>query len=818
MTSPPITLRKPAPPTAVQGNLFKQSGHTPPHPRVDPVSTPTQKSLFKQAAARPVARPALAQPAAVPRRLAGTVTRVRSQNEEDGFYILSVRTQDGDVAVIGHASCRITAGADIIAEHCVAEESAYGTQFRSSVIHEDVPLNLDGMVAYLARSLDGVGRGLAQRIVDVFGADSYRVLDSEPERLLEVEGIGRPRLIQIIASRKSETELRGIWTALAPLGLGGKIPMQVLTKYGDKSLSVIHSDPYRLVAIPGVGFNTADKLALYNGCPSDSKIRIQGAVEFVFNDTVSKAGHTAIGVLQLLKSVRDLTGLDNNDAFIGVIQEMIDSRLIFEREIDGQPTLTKMRIVMAEKDIANNLLRIIRGSRPDEALADMAVEMSLPLKDVDQMAAVSMVYRNGVSVITGWPGCGKTTVTKVIADVAKHAKLNIVMCGPTNKSARRITDATGLKAATVYSALGLRVESGREGDAPEGSPQKKGGWQRNKENPLKGDLFVVDEFSMMDSAISRAYLESIPTGARLVLVGDFEQLPSVGAGNVLHDIIHSEQIPVTRLMTPHRTALNSDIIVNALKVAVGDVGGVDLKGTRDFRFRAADTDDQVMAATLETYAAMVDSYGVHNVQVLVSRYLTPVGVHAINKAIRQLVNPADPAVPSIMMSNEVWRQGDRVICTNAIKNPDGEGVRVTNGEVGVITGIDNEEKRVLITYGDRTVVAHSKSDMASVSLSYAMTTHKSQGSEFLGVVLVMPRSHKFMFNRNLFYTGMTRGKSEVVVVGDERAVRAAIAKPGSERLTGLSLEIIAAFSKPSLLEVPAVPIVLPQPARAGMHP
>lgn len=776
---PPVQLVQQAPiavPAATaRASLFKRTGPDVVGPAEYSFSPPPEQP----------------EPARV--RVAGVVSRVIWQDEALNEYILWVKTSEGDIKLRGFASCQITVGSPVVAESCTLEPYNGGVDHLASVIHKDTPLDHLGMIAYLSQSLDGIGKGLAARIVDLFGDDTYHVLDNEPELLLEVEGIAKPRLDLILASRKSEGHLRDIWTALAPHGIGGAAPMRILNKFGGQSLDVIRRYPYRLADVPGIGFKTADSLAQAFGGAADSTERIEAAMGHVFTRDVEKQGHTAIPLTDLLVSVQALTGLPEGGPIQAALDRLVEADRLRLRTLGGRTTVSTRHQVNIERDIAAHLLRINAACRVSPLLSELAGEMAAPLKDAAQISAVQQVYLHGVSVITGGPGCGKTTVTRVLAEVAVRSGLKVVMCGPTNKSARRITEATGMPAGTMHALLGTA--------RPEVRAVTKSMWQHYEGNPLKGDLFCLDEISMADAAVSRAFLAAVPSGARIVLIGDSHQLASVGAGNVLHDIISSGCIPAARLSTPHRTARDSDIVMNSYKVTEGDADGVSFTGTKDFKFTVARTDPDVLAGILDAYARMADLYGHANVQVLVSMYKGPVGVNALNKAIRRLANPPGPGGATVTMAGVVWRHGDRVVCSTPVKNKNGGAARVTNGEVGIITGINQEDKTVLVLFGDRPVLALRKSEMACLDLGYVITTHKSQGSEYKGVVLGMPRSHQFMFNRNLFHTGMTRGKSEVVVVGCPQAVRAAIRKPGAERCTGLTHEILAVF-RPTLEVAP----------------
>ena len=733
-------------------------------------------------------------------KIAGLVSRVISQKEDSDYCVLEIETKGTRRKLVGNAALKVSPGMRVIAEDCQEEDTEFGKQFSANIIFEDVPTDAAGMVAYLAKNLDGVGRKSAEKMVEKFGSKTYEILDNEPERLLQVEGITLAKLSKIKASRKEEADFREISTALATHGIGGSIPRKVLNTFGESAMDIVRNHPYRLVGIPGMGFLKTDKVAIGQGYDQASPVRVASAMQYIIDERVAGEGHTAVAQDKFIRDTKKLTGVESDEVLKAVIKDLIDKNVLYLRELAGSPHLSTRKMVIAEKRIALNLTRLIQGATADINLSEMAKEAAAYLGDTAQIAAAENVYRYPVSVITGRPGGGKTTVTKVITDVAKTAGLQVVCLGPSNKSVDRLSEATGIKAQTVHSALRF------QGDVTQDQKDEgRNSWFYNSKNPLKGNLFVIDEFGMTDTSVGRALLDAIPDGARIVFVGDPDQLASVSPGNVLKDIIDSKKFPVARLITPHRTAANSDIVINAYRIIEGDVKGLDLKGTKDFRFTQALTDEEVMTAVMESYAAQADQYGVDNVQVLVARYETGVGVIELNKAIRNLVNPTHPDVPQITLGKKTWRLGDRVI-----RNDKAQGI--SKSVIGIITGVDAEDKVVQITYGNKSV-KHTRQEMERVDLAYAITTHKSQGSEFACVLMVMPRAHSHMFNRNLFYTGVTRGKKDVQIVGDAQTLRRAVAKPGALRVTGLVQEINKAFElfiTADMYEIPPPPIEPPK--------
>jgi exodeoxyribonuclease V alpha subunit len=756
----------------------------------------------------PLSPKGLAMPGGV--QVAGKIVRVLFGDAQSGKAMLLVQGSAGPAFKLqGALTFEPEVGKRVSAVAVPEDHPKWGRQYNSELILEEIPVDRIGAVAYMSRVLEGVGKGIAGKIYDAFGESVYEVIQNEPRRLLGIGGINEAKLKKIVDSWNEDAAVRNIWTFLGGHGVSGAVAARIYSRFGARSMQVAKETPYQLTSVDGVSFLTADRIAADCGIQSDSGARIAGALEYAL-EYAAQQGHTSKPVAEVVAEVQKLTELEGQekvDLIEAIISDRVDQGRLVVRTLDGKACLTPETLAESESAIAQSIKRLVDAGGADDALAVKARAKSEHLNDVDQANAVANVFECPVSVITGRPGCGKTTVIKVITEVAKEAGLTVVMAAPTGKAARRMTEATGEAADTVHSVL--RPEQGGALDS----------FHHDANNPLSGDIFVIDEGSMMDTPITRAYLEAIPSGARVVIVGDSDQLPSVGAGNVLRDIIASGKVPVAKLQTIHRTALNSDIVVNAHRVIKGETSAVDLKGTKDFKFFPAIDDQAIQDATLKRYLEMVGKYGIDGVQVLCARRGTGVGVDAMNALIRPVVNPASPEKPELEHRGQLFRLGDRVMRTSNNKN-----LAVSNGEVGVITWLDPDAKRIKVNFGDREVV-HEGKELLALQLAYATTIHKSQGSEYAGVITVVAGSHKFMLNRNLIYTSMTRGKKESDIVGDPSVLRSAIAKLGAKRCTGLAEEIRVAFgdaaptatlfaatpSRPST-PAPARPI----PARASL--
>jgi exodeoxyribonuclease V alpha subunit len=740
-------------------------------------------------------------PAAGLQEVRGRIIRTLFSNAETGKVMFLLQDASGKTFKLqGVPAMLMEEGRTVVAWASVESHPKYGEQYTADFIDEEIPVDRRGAIAYMSRALEGVGEVLAGRIYDAFGKDTYDVISNSPERLREVEGIGEAVFKGIVDSWNERSVIRSLWTYLAQHeGIGPSVPMKIYARFGQRSMEAVRTRPYDLARLEGVGFKTADAIAMANGFPRNSSSRITGAVAHVLAQD-GQQGHTSKPVRAMVTDVAKLTGLTDrgeDQVVRDVVMNLVSRGDLIMRELDEDDCVTPKTSAAAERAIARRILELSDAGGVDEGLAQVALKAAASLKDAEQAQAVANAFRSAISVITGRPGCGKTTVTKVLANVAQEAGLRVVMCAPTGKAARRTTEATGFASGTVHSLIGYR-------------PDGRGGMtlEHDRLNPLEGDLFILDEASMMDTGTMNAFLNALPDGARLVLVGDSDQLPSVGAGNVLHDIIASGKVAVTQLQTPHRTALDSDIIVNAHRIINGDVAGLNLQGKKDFQFSSVIDEAETVKLAVAQYLGLVEKHGVENVQVLAARRGTECGVHALNEALRMVVNPPKPGQPFLEQFGQVLRLGDRVIRTSNNRE-----LGVSNGEVGIITRLDAASKTVTVNFGDRDVV-HNRKELRALELAYAITAHKSQGSEYAGVVLVAPRSHKFMFNRNLFYTAVTRGKKDVRIVGAPDTIKNAVSRPGNKRCTGLAMEIRAKFHDRADLHASAAPRkpVAPPPA------
>lgn len=664
----------------------------------------------------------------------------------------------------------------------------YGWQIQPQHIQEAIPTAEDqkGLMNFLAANVKGVGPKMAENLVKTHGADLVAIIESEPARLLEVKGINRDKAEAIQRTWLEQRELRDISITLGQYDLPMSIAPKLRERFQERALTVLREDPYALTELRGIGFKKADQIALGMGMNPTAAARLRGAIRYGLTQAAA-AGHTALPEERLYDDVVKLSELgDSEDTamrFGHALAQLLPGSQnrgdVIRRNLRGLPHISLMHVAYREDLIARELKRIIRGQdaavTPHRAAMAMAQERGRALGDPGQTAALVAAFNYPVTVITGGPGCGKTTVTKTLAEVADSNGISVVMAAPTGKAARRTEEATGFPSDTMHARIRWQGEVEDSKQSIEGDIQS---YMDKGSRRLSGGIFVLDESSMADTYIFSQYLKAIPTGARLVLVGDVDQLPSVGAGAVLRDLIDSEMLPVTRLTRVHRVANGSDINDNAYAIIKGDMHGLNLESGKDFHFHEAETGPELVDATVQAYLAMLRKYGAEEVQVMAAQRKTDAGVEALNEALRQAANPPQPNSPYLKDGLRTYHEGDRILCTTNVRD------RYSNGEIGILTEINPEAQTAYLTFHDRRE-AIERADLENMTLGYAITIHKSQGSEFKGVICLAPRMHFMMLNRNLLYTAVTRGKKEVLLIGDKPALQKALRTAGDSRFTGL---------------------------------
>ena len=650
------------------------------------------------------------------------------------------------------------------------ERDKYGMHFAMEKYEEVVSRTREGIIAYLASGqIKGIGKKTAEKIYNVFGEETLEILDLEPEKLLTVKGISKKKLKKIRDSYLASRGARDVIVLLAPYGVSPKRAVKLYREYGAETVDIIKNHPYRLCELTGIAFRTADKLALSMGFDPLSPERLDEALIYTLTDAESK-GHLCLEKRKLLKdcamllATRELTPRMLIDRACELVKQ--------ERLISYDDSSFRTATAKVESSLANEIVRQLKGSVPpykdlDKVIAEEEKRLRFTLAS-EQREAIKMALTSKFCVITGGPGTGKTSVQRILLDLYKRRfPMNkIVCCAPTGKAARRMEQSTGMPASTIHSALCLRADEDYD-DA----------------QPLDADLVLVDEVSMVDVYLAEKLLKAIPDRARLILVGDNDQLPSVGPGAVLKEIIECGLVPVVKLDRVFRQKEGSSIAVNAKLIRHGET---ELEFGSDFELIESPRLNASADKIEEIYLQQVEKYGLDNV-VLLSPYRkkTETGVNALNERLQAKVNPPSDGKLEVVFGQRTFRVGDKVMQT---KNE--EDIR--NGDVGSIISIsgDPSEEVIQIDFGNGRVVEYEDADLEMLDLAYACTVHKSQGDEYKSVIINLQRAHHVMLVRPLIYTAITRAKERVIIVGERKAVDMAIQKVDTEkRGTKLAMRI-----------------------------
>ena len=707
----------------------------------------------------------------------GTVYR----NDENGYSVVMARMGRSEITVVGVLP-ELTAGEQAIFSGEWVEHPQYGRQLKCSACQLQKPTTLLGIERYLGSGLiHGVGPSTARLIVQHFGEETLTVLSEHPERLQEVPKMGKKRWIQIAESFREQQQAREAMVFLQSYGIPASLSVKISRLYGERTPEVIRQNPYRLCEdLEGVGFLTADRIGTALGIAPGSEHRIQSAVKYVLRDAAASMGHVYLPRRELTLRAAQLLHVEEALCHRQIQQLALMRDLVLQGGDGEEERVYLPAFDAAEREVAQRLCELMASLAPvksrgahrdiDRFERDRGIRFSEKQRD-----AIISALEQGVLVITGGPGTGKTTIINCIIRLLS-SEGDVVLCAPTGRAAKRMTEATGYESKTIHRLL----EYGGE----------EGAFARNQENPVEGDCVIVDEASMVDLMLMRSLLRAIEPGTRLLLVGDADQLPSVGAGNVLGDILQSGAVPAVRLTDIFRQGETSRIVVNAHRINHGEMPLLNEKGT-DFFFerkegfaQAAQTIVQLVTRRLPKVLGYAEddrtAQAVRNIQVLAPAKKGECGVAALNTLLQAALNPPGPARPSLTYGETVFRLGDKVMQTRndyqiewrketASGWEDGTGV--FNGDVGFITQVDEEEHSLTVLFDEEREVVYQSGQLENLDLAYCLSVHKSQGSEFPVVVMPVAGGPPMLLTRNLFYTALTRARSLVVLVGREEVVR-----------------------------------------------
>lgn len=702
--------------------------------------------------------------------LAGLVERVTFHNAENGFCVLRIKARGHRelITVVGHAAT-IAAGEWVTASGEWVNDRTHGQQFKARFMRTSAPTSIDGIEKYLGSGMiRGIGPVYARKMVKAFGEKVFDIIEAKPDRLREVTGIGQVRAKRITDAWAEQKIVREIMVFLHSHGVGTARAVRIYKTYGADAVQVMSENPYRLARdIRGIGFKTADAIAMKLGIEKTAMIRVRAGISYALTEAMDE-GHCGLPTDELVPLAVELLEVDQGLVRSAMDLELADGTVVADT-VDGTACIFLAGLHRAEQVIAERIRRLASADLPWPAIdADMALpwiedKTGLALAE-SQIEAIRLALASKVLVITGGPGVGKTTIVNSILRILSAKGIDLLLCAPTGRAAKRMSEATGFEARTIHRLLEV--------------DPRAGGFKRNGDNPLDCDLLVVDETSMVDVMLMQALMRAVPDEAALLIVGDIDQLPSVGPGQVLADIIESGAVPVVRLTEVFRQAAQSRIITSAHRINRGSIPDLSRPdGDSDFYFVPADDPETAVPRIVEMVKTRIPQrFGhdpVRDIQVLCPMNRGGVGARSLNVALQAALNPAGER--RVERFGWTFAPGDKVM---QIENDyDRE---VYNGDIGFIDDVDPEAGELVASFDGR-AVTYGFGELDALVPAYAATIHKSQGSEYPAVVIPVLTQHYAMLQRNLLYTGVTRGRQLVVLVGQKKAVAIAVRNASGRR-------------------------------------
>ena len=711
-------------------------------------------------------------------KLEGILERITYYSEETCYLVGKVKASRARelITVVGPVPGPVV-GEDLTMMGSWVVHPEYGRQFKIEECERKAPTSLKGIERYLASGLiKGIGPSTAKQLVDYFKEDALGVIEAEPERLLEIAGIGEKKVKMISESYKKQQEMQDVIIYFQKYGVSPSYAARIYRQLGDETIPLVEDDPYLLAEeVVGVGFKTADMIATKMGLDLHAPQRVKASLEYILS-RATEEGHVYLPQEQLESRALELLEGEAGDE--GALKKLISAQL--SELVNGKKIIIDQKgeenccylapFFFAENGVASRLNKLntrqitLETSSLEVELSDIEAACGVKLAD-RQREALEKALEAGVLVLTGGPGTGKTTTINALLELFRRFHLEVLLAAPTGRAAKRMAEATGKEAKTIHRLLEFSRAEG------EGFHFKK-----NEDNPLKAHVVIVDEVSMVDILLMYNLLKALPGGCKLILVGDVDQLPSVGPGNVLRDIIASGKIPVTRLETIFRQARGSSIIVNAHRINAGDMPYTKNEVAGDFFFMTKEDPEEILQLITDLCARRLPRYqqydSLEDIQVLTPMHRTLVGVENLNMKLQERLNPDSPRKAELKIGGITFRQGDKVM---QVKN--NYDLEVFNGDIGRLTYIDREEGQVIIAYPDirgyREVI-YNMQDMEEVVLAYATSVHKSQGSEYRVVILPVITQHYIMLQRNLLYTAVTRAREMVILIGTKKALAMAV--------------------------------------------
>jgi exodeoxyribonuclease V alpha subunit len=704
-------------------------------------------------------------------KIEGMISDIVFKNEDNGYVIAHLSNENNDVVIVG-CMPTLTVGESIEVEGKWINHKTYGMQFEVNKFMPVTPSSIEGIYVYLSSGMiKGIGEKMAKRIIDKFGVDTLDVIQNTPHRLSEVEGIGTKKIEQIAKSYEDNRELRNIIIQLSPYGITPNFCLKIYKKYKNKAIDVISKNPYKLAEdVRGIGFKVADKIASNLGIDRYSKDRIMQGIVYTLNQSLA-SGHTYLPKDVLIEEASKLLDIAKEYVVDSILSLAYDQKIHIERSVTGSEDIYLIPYYLSENGVCKQIIKLSQSEFKDlnidieKEIEKVEEETNIKLAK-NQVLAVEEAIKGGLVVITGGPGTGKTTTINTIIKVFENNDQEVLLAAPTGRAAKRMSETSNKEAKTIHRLL----EMGYATDSEELV------FLKDEDDPIKADVVIVDEVSMVDIVLMYSLLKAIKPGTRVILVGDSDQLPSVGAGNVLKDIIESEVINVVRLNEIFRQAQESMIVVNAHRINQGLPLRLNAKG-KDFFFIKKDTNEEILSEIVgivnERLPKFYNLDKLKDIQVLAPMRKGDLGVANLNIELQKYLNKEEKFKVEETLQKRIFRVGDKVmqIKNNYTKKWETEdksetGEGIYNGDIGYIYHIDKENKIVYVLFDQTKIVSYEYSELDELDHSFCTTIHKSQGSEFPAIVIPVAWAPPMLLNRNLLYTAVTRAKKLVVLVGD----------------------------------------------------
>ncbi len=728
-------------------------------------------------------------------KIKGIVTEIVYYNSVNGYAVCDIDTGEDSVTAVGYMPY-ISGGEKVTLTGQWTFHQDYGPQFKVEFFEKDMPSEVNDILKYLGSgSIKGVRMITAQKIVDMFGEDTLKILETEPDKLAKIQGISKKKALEIGEEYIKQQGVRNIVMYLQKFGITPACAVKVYKRYGSDAIEIIKDNPYVLSeAVYNIGFKTVDKIAIEMGVQPNAVIRIEAATKYILSNATMN-GHTYLPKDFLLDEMCRFLNISTEEAENIIVKMIFESKLKNEVNENNGQNIYLPKLYEAEYYVATKIKKISKNKTDNN---DLDIEKII--KEVEkqnkitlaehQKSAVYCAMEKGATVITGGPGTGKTTIINTIIQIMYSLNKKVMLAAPTGRAAKRMTEICGVESKTIHRLL--------ESTFSEADDNMR--FSKNEENPLDCDLLIIDEMSMVDILLMQALLKALKAHTRLIMVGDSDQLPSVGAGNVLHDIINSGVVSTVSLTEIFRQAKESAIVVNAHKINHGEYPEFNREGTDFFlvkRDNAVDISSSIIDLFIKRLPKAYRYNPLYQIQILSPTRKGITGVTELNNALQKVINPPAKKKREKAFKNIIFREGDKVMQTRnnydmewtRLDNHEETGFGIFNGDIGYIHHIDKDTESATIVFDDRLCI-YEFAKMEDLDLAYAITVHKSQGSEFDAVIMPMYPCASMLQNRNLFYTAVTRAKKLVVLVGRESCIKDMINNKNEQiRYTGLEQKL-----------------------------